>query len=100
MNKISFLTLFERTFNFIFIVIILAGLLSWLGVIDPLNSFESIVREDVKKKLLLEARAGDAEAQNKLGTLLYTQAKESNGDFGEGIKWLNEASNQNSPPSP
>jgi len=35
----------------------------------------------VEGKLRVEASSGNADAQNKLGTLSHTQAKNQNGDF-------------------
>lgn len=87
----------EKIFNTVFIVIICIGLLTWLGIFNPFEKFESAVKGDVIDKLSIEAHGGDADAQNKLGTLLYTEAKKQKGDFNEAIRWLEEASQQKHP---
>ncbi|MBL4743760.1 MAG: hypothetical protein JKX87_03860 [Cycloclasticus sp.] len=72
-------------------------MLTWLGVISPFSKFESSVSNDIENKLRVEADAGDADKQNKLGTLLYTQAKRQNSDFSDAIYWFKNAAKQDLP---
>jgi len=94
---VKFLQLFQKLFTGFFIVIIAISLLTWLGVISPFERFEHNVRGSVGEKLLASAEKGDADAQNKLGTLLYVQAQKQKSDFSQAIGWLRKASQQNHP---
>ncbi|ORU90913.1 MAG: hypothetical protein A6F71_08195 [Cycloclasticus sp. symbiont of Poecilosclerida sp. M] len=72
---IKLLQLLQKLFTSFFVLVIFASLLTWAGIIDPFEQFEKSVRGDVESKLRIEAKAGDADAQNKLGTLLYAETK-------------------------
>tara|TARA_R110002074_G_scaffold152936_1_gene307588 strand:- start:148498 stop:149007 length:510 start_codon:yes stop_codon:yes gene_type:complete len=87
----------EKTFKTLYIIAIGIGLLALLGIYNPLEEFKSAIKGDVIEKLNLRAQAGDADAQNKLGTFLYTEAQEQQGDFTEAIMWLEKAHQQNNP---
>ncbi|MEH6502875.1 MAG: hypothetical protein V7682_03115 [Cycloclasticus sp.] len=87
----------EKIFRTIFFIAIGIGVLALFGIYNPLEEFNSAIKGDVIEKLSLRAQAGDADAQNKLGTFLYTEAQEQQGDFTEAIMWLEKAHQQNNP---
>ena len=87
----------QKVFTAFFLVIIVLSMLTWLGVINPFDRFESATSGVVEDKLRVSALAGDSDAQNKLGTLLYKQAEKHNSDFSEAINWFNEAHRQGHP---
>ncbi|ORU94146.1 MAG: hypothetical protein A6F70_07670 [Cycloclasticus sp. symbiont of Bathymodiolus heckerae] len=85
----------QKLLTGLFILIIALSFLTWLGAINPFEAFESATRDSVEEKLRVDAITGNADAQNKLGTLLYISAKkQSNGDFSEAIKWFEKANQQ------
>jgi len=52
---------------------------------------------EVETNLRIDAEAGNPDAQNKLGTLLYKRDRRLNGDFVEAIMWLESANSQDHP---
>ena len=87
----------QKAFTVFFLIIITLSILTWLGVISPFDKFESATSSIVEDKLRVDALTGNAEAQNKLGTLLYKRAEKYNTDYSEAIDWFNEASRQRHP---
>lgn len=87
----------QKTFHFLLAIIVALGVLALFGIYNPLEEFNSAIKGDVIEKLSLRAQAGDADAQNRLGTFLYTEAQEQQGDFTEAIMWLEKAHQQNNP---
>jgi len=94
---VKFLELLQKLLTGFFIVLIALSLLTWFGVIDPFEKFENTVRDDLEESLFIKASSGDSDAQNKLGTLLYMQAKQNNGDYSKAIGWFEEAVEQGNP---
>lgn len=91
------LRLLEKLFTGFFLLVIAISMLTWLGIINPFDTFESAMVGKVENKLRIEASSGNADVQNKLGTLLYTQAKNKNGDFSEALEWFYMATEQQHP---
>jgi len=76
------------------IMILCMNILLWLGVFDSTKNNNSA---EVESQLRIEADAGNSESQNKLGTLLFKQAKKANSDYTDAIYWFNQASQQEHP---
>lgn len=93
----NILQLLQKLFTSFFLIIIAISLLTWLDFINPFGKIESAMSGDVQKKLTAEASTGNAHAQNKLGTLLYVQAKKHNGDCTGTVHWFEKASAQEHP---
>ncbi|MBL4783673.1 MAG: sel1 repeat family protein [Porticoccaceae bacterium] len=91
------LQLLQQLFTGFFLIIISISILTWMGVFNPFEKIESAMSGDVENKLTAEASSGNADAQNKLGTLLYVQAKKQKGGFTEAIHWFEQASEQEHP---
>jgi len=87
----------QKAFTVFFLIIITLSTLTWLGIISPFDKFESATSSIVEDKLRVDALTGNADAQNKLGTLLYRKAEKYNTDYSEAIDWFNEASRQHHP---
>jgi len=93
----TFQTYRQNAFRSLLIIIISFSVLALLGLYNPIEHFQSTIQSDVIDKLRTKAKMGSAEAQNKLGTFLYTRAQEQQGDFSEAIMWLEKAHQQNNP---
>ena len=93
----KFLKRLQQLLTGIMLLIITLSILTWLGVINPFASFEKSQAGAIKTKLSSKATEGDADAQNKLGTLLYTAAKRENGDFTQATQWFKLAAEQKHP---
>lgn len=87
----------QKLFSGFFILIIAMSVLTWLGFINPFDTFESSMSDRVESKLRIEAASGKPDSQNKLGTLLYVAAKKTQGDFSEAISWFEKAGRQDHP---
>jgi len=87
----------QKLLTGIAVILIITGVLTRLGFIDPVGSFESAMRGDVEKKLRVEAELGNVDAQNKLGAFLYRLAQNNQEDFSEAIEWIKLASEQKHP---
>ena len=72
-------------------------LLIWAGFFNSVKRVPPEVLGTIEVNLRIQSETGNADAQNKLATLLYTRAKENNGDYDEAIEWFEKASNQNHP---
>lgn len=94
---IKFLTYLNNLSRLLLFIIVSFSALALIGIYNPVKHFQSTIQNDVIEKLRNNAEEGDAEAQNKLGTLLYTMAQEEKGDFNEAIMWLEKAHQQNNP---
>jgi len=81
----------------VMLFVIALSILTWLGVINPFAAFEKSQTGTIKTKLSIKATQGDADAQNKLGTLLYTTAKREKGDFSKATQWFKLAAEQKHP---
>jgi len=97
MTTMKILEQLQKAFTAFFLIVIALSILTWLGVINPFDRFESRTSSAVEDKLRVAALEGDADAQNKLGTLLYKKAEKYNTDFSEAIDWFNEAGRQHHP---
>jgi hypothetical protein len=91
MKKIDYLK--KLLFGFALISIAMFILLS-IGVFDSVRRVPPTIMGEVETNLRIQSNAGDADAQNKLGTLLYKRSKRLNGDFTEAIQWFEAASKQ------
>ena len=92
------LLILQKSLTAIAVILIITGVLTRFGFIDPVGSFESALEGDVEQKLRTEAELGNIDSQNKLGAFLYRQAgHQDNGDFSESIAWFKEASEQQHP---
>ena len=84
----------QQSLTVVFFIIVTLSILNGTGIIAPFDTFETIISPDIEDKLRVKALAGNADAQNKLGTLLYKHAQKNNTDFNEAIRWFNEAHQQ------
>jgi len=92
------LLILQKALSGIAVIFIITAVLTSLGFINPVASFESSIQDDVEKKLRIKAELGNAESQNKLGAFLYRLAGlQEGGDYSEAIKWLEAASEQQDP---
>jgi|TARA_R110002096_G_scaffold379_6_gene2319 tetratricopeptide (TPR) repeat protein len=94
---IKFLTYLNNLSRLLLFIIVGFSVLALTGIYNPAEHIQSYIQNDVIEKLRNNAEEGNVEAQNKLGTLLYTIAQEQQGDFSEAIMWLEKAHQQNNP---
>jgi len=91
---VKFLQLLQKSLNGFFAILIVISLLTWFGAINPFEYFQNGMSSRVEDSLEAKSLNGDADAQNRLGTLLYTRAQKQKGDFSDAIIWLERAAEQ------